>query len=433
MKHGSLFTGIGGFEVGFAAAGVETAWSAEIDPFCNRILASRFPQTPNLGNVEAINGRRIEPVGVISFGSPCQDLSAAGKRAGLAGARSGLFFQAARIINECRPAFAIWENVPGALTSNGGRDFATVLYTFRELGANDVAWRTIDSQYFGVPQQRRRLYLVADFRGRRAGEVLFDAERCRGHLAPGRAAPEGDPAAFAGGLRGLGGAGGRDAAHMVPDPCEAGPTGEGLHAVAKSLGSNGTGGQRLDLDHDTYVMTHGPAPGLAFTLSARDEKGVSSSVDQVSLIYGIQDARPLARKMQNGSGFRQADVAYTLDGLNTQAVAIPQAFTTRLTMDATGQPRDTTVALTSGHQGDGTPMLHHGKIIRRLTPLECERLQGFPDGWTCLCQSLDSWAADPGRAMFACTCSISARYRALGNAVTTTVVEDLAENILKIV
>lgn len=165
--------------------------------------------------------------------------------------------------------------------------------------------------------------------------------------------------------------------------------------VARAL-SNVGGGPDYGANKGTLIMTHGPAPGLAFTLSARDEKGVSSSVDQVSLIYGIQDARPLARKMQNGSGFRQADVAYTLDGLNTQAVA-------------------------------------YGPGIRRLTPLECERLQGFPDGWTCLCQSLDSWTADPGRAMAACTCSAGPRWRALGNAVTTTVVQAFAENILKIV
>src|SRR4051794_22440800 len=109
MKHGSLFTGILGFDLGFEDAGVETVWHSEVDRFCNRVIKHRTKGVPNLGDVQRINGRKIEPVDVVSFGSPCQDLSVAGRRAGLGGARSGLFFEAARVINECRPAFAIWE------------------------------------------------------------------------------------------------------------------------------------------------------------------------------------------------------------------------------------------------------------------------------------------------------------------------------------
>lgn len=161
LTHGSLFTGIGGFELGLGANGFETLWASEIDKHCNRVLDARFPKVVNIGDVTTIN--RPASVDVISFGSPCQDLSVAGRRAGFEGARSGLFFEAARVIDECQPTFAIWENVPGAFSSNTGRDFWAALDILVQLGARNVGWRVFDSQYARVPQQRRRIYLVADF------------------------------------------------------------------------------------------------------------------------------------------------------------------------------------------------------------------------------------------------------------------------------
>lgn len=191
MTHLDLFSGIGGFALSFEYAGFATAAFAEIEPFPSRVLAYRWPTVPNLGDVRAVNGADWRGVDVVTFGSPCQDLSVAGKRAGLAGERSGLFHEAIRIVAECGARFALWENVPGAYSSNGGRDFAAVLDALADIGALDIAWATLDAQWFGVPQRRRRVFVVADFGGERAGEILAECEGLRGHPAPSRTAGEG--------------------------------------------------------------------------------------------------------------------------------------------------------------------------------------------------------------------------------------------------
>ena len=221
MKLGSLFDGSGGFPLAGALNGIEPVWASEVEPYPIAVTRSRFPHMEHLGDVSKINGAEIEPVDVITFGSPCQDMSVAGKRAGLKHenkgddktTRSGLFYEAIRIIREMReatdgryPTFAVWENVPGAFSSNKGEDFRCVLEEFVRIcdeklsvprPANgrwnpageimgdgfSVAWRTLDAQYWGVPQRRKRIYLVADFAGGRAGEILFEREGLRGYPA----------------------------------------------------------------------------------------------------------------------------------------------------------------------------------------------------------------------------------------------------------
>ena len=207
MKLGSLFDGSGGFPLAGVLHGVEPVWASEIEPYPVRVTTARFPAMKHLGDVTKIDGGAVEPVDIITFGSPCQDLSVAGKGAGLQdGTRSNLFYEAIRIIKEMRrstdeiyPRIAIWENVPGAFSSNKGADFKAVLQAFCEVkdpaarvpmppknkwgksGAIvgdgwSVAWRTLDAQFWGVPQRRRRIYLVADFGSECAGEVLFEQE-----------------------------------------------------------------------------------------------------------------------------------------------------------------------------------------------------------------------------------------------------------------
>lgn len=164
---GELFAGVGGFSLGFEAEGYRTRWQAEIDPHCQRVLARHWPDATRYGDVTEIDGAALEPVDVITFGSPCQDLSVAGKRAGLAGARSGLFYEAVRIIREMRdatatfPRWAVWENVPGALSSNGGRDFGAALDALDELRPTFIEWAVVDARWLGVPQRRRRLFVIA--------------------------------------------------------------------------------------------------------------------------------------------------------------------------------------------------------------------------------------------------------------------------------
>lgn len=222
MKLGSLFDGSGGFPLAGALCGIEPVWASEIEPYPIRVTTQRFPRMKHLGDITKIDGGKIEPVDVITFGSPCQDLSVAGKRAGIHnGARSSLFFHAVRIMKEMReatngvyPRIVIWENVHGAFSSNGGEDFRAVLQALCEIadGGADVprpakgkwggagaivgdgysiVWRTYDAQYWGVPQRRRRIYLVADLGGERAGEILFERESVRGNSAQGREAREG--------------------------------------------------------------------------------------------------------------------------------------------------------------------------------------------------------------------------------------------------
>jgi len=212
MKLMSLFDGSGGFPLAGALSGIIPVMASEVEPYPIAVTRSRFPEMKHLGDVSKINGAEVEPVDVITFGSPCQDLSVAGKRAGLEGERSGLFMEAIRIVKEMRgatngkyPTFILWENVPGAYSSNKGEDFRVVLEEIIKVvepGATmppadkgrwpyadvyvgegwSLAYRTFDAQYWGVPQRRRRIYLVADFRGQRAGEILFERESVRGDL-----------------------------------------------------------------------------------------------------------------------------------------------------------------------------------------------------------------------------------------------------------
>lgn len=224
MKLLSLFDGSGGFPLAASMCGITPVMAAEVEPYPIAVTKSRFPKMKHLGNVQNIHGNEIEPVDIITFGSPCQDLSVAGKRKGLKHAengddettRSGLFLEAVRIIKEMReatngiyPRYAVWENVPGAFSSNKGEDFRTVLDELIKISEPDavmpdvpkagwayadcysgdrwsLAYRVFDAQYWGVPQRRRRIYLVADFRGQRAKEILFVKPGLRGYFEKGR-------------------------------------------------------------------------------------------------------------------------------------------------------------------------------------------------------------------------------------------------------
>ena len=215
LTLGSLFDGSGGFPLGGLLAGITPVWASEIEPFPIRVTTKRLPFMKHYGNISAMDGGKIEPVDIITFGSPCQDMSIAGRRDGLDGSRSSLFYEAVRIIKEMRcatdgkyPRWICWENVPGAFSSNKGEDFKAVLeavigivqpnaqvpmpekarWPYADLYLGDgwsVAYRTLDAQYWGVPQRRRRIYLVADFAGGSAGKILFESEGLSGYSAEG--------------------------------------------------------------------------------------------------------------------------------------------------------------------------------------------------------------------------------------------------------
>ena len=210
LTLGSLFDGSGGFPLGGLLSGITPVWASEIEPFPIRVTTKRLPQMKHYGDVSKLNGAKLPPVDIITFGSPCQDMSVAGKRAGLSGSRSNLFYEAVRIVKEMRcktngeyPRFVVWENVPGAFSSNKGEDFKAVLEEICKIkddtisvsqpesgkwtnageivgDAFSVAWRVFDAQYWGVPQRRKRIYLVADFAGECAGEILFEQKSLSG-------------------------------------------------------------------------------------------------------------------------------------------------------------------------------------------------------------------------------------------------------------
>ena len=225
LTLGSLFDGSGGFPLGGLLCGITPVWASEIEPFPIRVTTKRLPFMKHYGDVSRMDGGKIEPVDVITFGSPCQDMSIAGKRAGLDGSRSNLFYEAMRIVKEMRcatdgkyPRYIVWENVPGAFSSNKGADFQSVLekicsvkgyeiHTPRperwanagEIVADDfsLAWRVFDAQYWGVPQRRKRIYLVADFAGGSAGKILFESEGVSGYTPQGFRPWQGTAGTFA--------------------------------------------------------------------------------------------------------------------------------------------------------------------------------------------------------------------------------------------
>jgi DNA-cytosine methyltransferase len=182
MRHASFFSGVGGLDLGFERAGIETVSVCEIDPYASSVLAERFPDAPNLGSITEVQAHDIPEADIWSGGFPCQDLSVAGKRAGFAGKRSSLAFTFLDLVEQRRPRWILLENVPGLFTSNKGADFARLLHEMEQLGYS-VAWRTLDARYFGVPQRRRRVFIVASLERDRASDVLFECQGCERHPA----------------------------------------------------------------------------------------------------------------------------------------------------------------------------------------------------------------------------------------------------------
>jgi DNA (cytosine-5)-methyltransferase 1 len=367
MKVGSLFAGIGGFDLGFERAGFEVAWCVEWDKAAQAVLRRRFPRAIVYGDITQVDPDELAPVDVVCGGFPCQDLSVAGRRAGLAGNRSGLFHDAMRIVRRLRPAVLVLENVPGLLSSHHGRDFATVL---REVGegwdCQEVAWRILDSRYFGVAQRRRRVFVVAGSRAGCAESILALGESVSWHPSARGEARKGAPADARGGAAPSGKwwDGGDLAASVT------------THAIA--FAQNQAGEVRIDEVIPT-IGTNSNASGRATPMIA-----FHPTQDPISSTDGSTHAL--------GCGSSQ--------GCATVAVAV-DLYSHAISGDITA-----TLTCTGGGPLSG-PSLMSGMSVRRLTPTECERLQGFPDGWT------------DGQAD-------SHRYKQLGNAVTVNVAEWIA-------
>ena len=510
LTLGSLFDGSGGFPLGGLLAGITPVWSSEIEPFPVRVTTKRFPHMKHYGDISVLNGAELPPVDIITFGSPCQDMSVAGKRSGLDGSRSSLFFEAIRIIKEMRgatdgkyPRYIVWENVPGAFSSNKGQDFRAVLEEVckvkdaevsvpfpgkwenagRIMGNGySVAWRQFDAQFWGVPQRRKRIYLVADFAGGSAGKILFESEGLSGYSAEGFRSWQTAAGASA---EGSGETGGFSVDGYNSSVDEVAAT-LGVNCGV-STGRNGVmvlndqGGSRMDVTEDMTCTLRAEShhPPLVFENHSQDSRytGPQDTVQTILSTFGTGGNNqpfvletPKTLKIRSGcegggkGALIQDDLSATLGCNNDQTLFVPKAYgicskgsnsmmsdnphsgfyeaDTSRCLDANGgdpscnQGGIAVVAIEGNgsrpsHRGDGykeTDAMYtlnateqHGVayssskasfftsaekelantlvatdykdppivndeddadyIVRRLTPTECARLQGFPDWW----------------------------------------------------
>ena len=510
LTLGSLFDGSGGFPLGGLLAGITPVWSSEIEPFPVRVTTKRFPHMKHYGDISVLNGAELPPVDIITFGSPCQDMSVAGKRSGLDGSRSSLFYEAIRIIKEMRgatdgkyPRYIVWENVPGAFSSNKGQDFRAVLEEVckvkdaevsvpfpgkwenagRIMGNGySVAWRQFDAQFWGVPQRRKRIYLVADFAGGSAGKILFESEGLSGYSAEGFRSWQRAAGASA---EGSGETGGFSVDGYNSSVDEVAAT-LGVNCGV-STGRNGVmvlndqGGSRMDATEDMTCTLRAEShhPPLVFENHSQDSRytGPQDTVQTILSTFGTGGNNqpfvletPKTLKIRSGcegggkGALIQDDLSATLGCNNDQTLFVPKAYgicskgsnsmmsdnphsgfyeaDTSRCLDANGgdpscnQGGIAVVAIEGNgsrpsHRGDGykeTDAMYtlnateqHGVayssskasfftsvekelantlvatdykdppivndeddadyIVRRLTPTECARLQGFPDWW----------------------------------------------------
>ena len=492
LTLGSLFDGSGGFPLGGLISGITPVWASEIEPFPIRVTTKRLPFIKHYGDISTMDGSKIEPVDIITFGSPCQDLSIAGKRDGLDGKRSSLFYEAIRVVKEMRcatdgkkPRYIVWENVPGAFSSNKGEDFRCVLEgichikdetlsvpkidKWKQAGSIvgehfSLAWRVLDAQYWGVPQRRKRIFLVADFAGGGAGEILFKSDGLSGYSKKSIRSWQGTASNFADSIGATGticlndqggermdvttditctlraksnhppcimdsavfdnhgkdtrftgpidvaptisatyGTGGNnqpfvvensktydvrftsegtvnarsnvyesDTARTIDTSGNAPDSNQGGIAVVESYGLQGSMIGRADKNGP---QGDGVNEELSFTLNTVDKHAVVYAIDRESFNCGQNYARNL--------GITEDGINSTLKAQGPSAVATPIYSSSKASFftDAKEELANTLVAT----DYKDPPLINDNDgidyTVRRLTPTECARLQGFPDWW----------------------------------------------------
>lgn len=496
LTLGSLFDGSGGFPLGGLISGITPVWSSEIEPFPIRVTTKRLPYVKHYGDVSTLDGAKLPPVDIITFGSPCTDMSVAGKRAGLGGKQSCLFYQAIRIVKEMRcatdeksPRFIVWENVPGAFSSNKGKDFKTVLEEICKVkdpnvhvpesakwqnageimgDGYSIAWRVFDAQFWGVPQRRKRIYLVADFNGGSAGKILFESESVSGYTPQSFCSWQGTTVDFKESIGAaskicLNDQGGKrmDVTENITctlrakshhPPCimesagfctehsakargigfeeETTPTlragivpatvYENHPFVAETLQAYGicskhSNSMKSDNPHSGFYKaktartldTSNQSPsknqgGIAVVcLDQNEEKSYCNISKEVSPAFVCtNDGKPavcvqgsvIGRKDENGpqgSGFNEG-VSFTLNATDKHIVAYPTYCTSKNSHHIVAEKEVASTLVATDYKDP--PVINDISkepkyIVRRLTPTECARLQGFPDWW---CSGLET-------------------------------------------
>ncbi len=444
LTLGSLFDGIGGFPFCAVLSGITPIWAAEVDPACVAVTKQRFPNMVHLGDVSKINGAEIPPVNIITFGSPCQDLSVAGERKGLKHVdngsdettRSGLFIDAIRIVYEMRkatngryPAYIVWENVEGAFNSRGGRDFQTVL---EKITKTDIpvprsgkwakagvvrgrgicaAWRLLDAQYWGVPQRRKRIYLIGSFGSDSAAEILFEYDSVQRYLAPRKEQAQGTPGASE---KSVGGTSGRVGCYNEPmsnsattlgtnypfqkgtrpHNAEEAPTYKEA-TIANTLNCFDLGENRCNELIVQSAGFHGQNSITAAGVELREEQTPTlTTTKNVDVVYAIGNGQSAQTDLH--------ELTYALDCMHDQQAVIytidRAAFNHAVAygIDCRNFKENEELFPTlQAKENGGISLNFYGAvmyklyltlkwIVRRLTPRECERLQGYPDDWTVL-------------------------------------------------
>ena len=459
LTYATLFSGVGGWDMGLEAAGFgKPLWMCEIGTFQRKVLANRYPGVPVYEDIARLHAtgacgllaverpeqlgdghgdagdsapRRsgecpdciIERPDILVASPPCQDLSVAGKRAGLSGVRSGLFFDFVRLVRELQPTWLCMEQVPGLLSSNGGADFGIAIGALADAGYF-VEWRVLDARWFGVPQRRRRVFVVGHLGGPPARSVLFESEGSSGD-SPTR----GEAGADVAGTLGGGAPGARGWRGDLDS------SGAYIPVVGRAL--TGIVGKHHDDDTDTLVAhtltvskgggrsQHNEYNMVAHTLRA---SGFDASEDGTGRGTPLVPTLLTMREGKDGGGkgpLISEDQSLTLATGNGQVLFDAPIVTSGPKMfDASGHHREslstTTTPTISGYE---QPMLV-SPSVRRLTPTECERLMGWEDGWTCLC------GADPYTTA-SCTCSDGPRYAACGNGVVASVAEWVGRRLIE--
>jgi DNA (cytosine-5)-methyltransferase 1 len=426
MIYASVCSGIEAATVAWEPLGWAPAWFAEIDPFCNSLLGYHYAGVPNLGDIRRItNAKEHGGIDLLVGGTPCQAFSVAGRRGGLDDARGNLTLQYLSLAGRLRPRWVVWENVPGVLSIDGGRTFGAVLGTLGKLGYG-CAYRVLDAQYFGVPQRRRRVFVVGYLGDwRRAAAVLLERESLSGHPAPGRAK----------GKEVAGSLGGGSGSRGWCDDTDR------MTFVARCLNAGGCG--RIDAESETFVTHSLRADGFD---ASEDRTGrgtpiipileagarTGKSTDDLRAGMGVGDSGDPMFTLQSGKqhavAFSSKDHAADAGPLSPTlramphdrthanaggqvAVCVQEAQTGVREYDTSGSLR----ADAPGTQPSGS-LLRMGMAVRRLTPRECERLQGFPDDYT-LVPYRGKPAAD------------GPRYKALGNSMAVPVMRWIGRRI----
>jgi len=449
-KFISLFAGVGGFDLGMEQAGHECVAQVEWDKNAAGVLKHRWPNVPLFCDVSKVSADDLPDADFITYGFPCQDLSVAGKREGLDGKRSGLFYEATRLIRElrtrgCGLRFAVAENVGGLFSADDGVALARCIRELLDSGACETGWRLVDSQYFGVAQRRKRVFIVSDFGGESVDEILAITESLPGYPAPSREAGKGTAgdagagftaSSFGGYEQGCGtlrsqggdlGGGSETLAVNIPEVDIVGTLSDGAHMGGGLNGQDAYTGRILAVQEPTAFGCDlsQKAEGIGYTkevapcISPGTHAGHGSHVvswNGDTTPKASEDVSVTLRSQQGGEG---VGVAFTASDRSNKA-----AWEGDISGTINCQMNSESSNLQMG--------VRENLTVRRLTPIECERLQGFPDNWTSEKMELilegNEWKAT-GKVVKQAD---GPRYKAMGNAVTVNVAEWIGRQIGKV-